>query len=111
MDETTNFKKAERLTATEETLREAKVLLARFEYLPFGAMVARRVVDGAWITDDESAVACEQTSFTCPICTWPQAGHHGPGRYKGNAANTHEEGCSLWAVLDGLPTPRLASSA
>jgi len=43
----------------------------------------------------------------CLVCGWPQEGHDGPGRYKGNAANTHEEGCSLDAVLNGQPAHRL----
>jgi hypothetical protein len=46
---------------------------------------------------------------TCPICGWPSEGHNGPGRYKGNAENTHEAGCSMDAVLRGRPAPRLAT--
>ncbi len=108
----------ERLERAEEALRQAemravegRILLARFEYLPYGATVARSVVDGEWITDSESAAACNQFDFECPVCGWPQKGHGGPGSYKGNAENTHEEGCSLRAVLDGEPAPRLRALA
>lgn len=47
----------------------------------------------------------------CLTCGWPAGGHKGPGRIKGNAENTHEEGCSMYAVLHGLPAPRLIRAA
>lgn len=95
------------VAALQRQLAEALILLERFEFLPCGAMVARRVVDGAWITDDEIAAECNQPKFICPVCTWPQRGHNGPGRYHGNAENTHEQGCSMYAVLHGEEAPRI----
>lgn len=92
----------------QRQLAEALILLERFEFLPYGATVARRVVDGEWITDDEIAEDCHQGEHRCPVCTWPQRGHRGPGRYKGNAENTHEQGCSMYAVLHGEEAPRIA---
>ncbi len=54
----------ERLERAEEALRQAemravegRILLARFEYLPDGATVARSVVDGEWITDSVSGIS------------------------------------------------------
>jgi hypothetical protein len=68
---------------------EALYLLRRMEYLRYGATVPG-------------------LNFVCPVCGWPQEGHDGPGRYKGNEENTHEEGCSLYAVLHGQPASRIA---
>lgn len=90
-------------------------LLQRFEYLPYGATIARRVVDGEWVTDPEvvAELAGHLAEHRCPVCTWPQRGHSGPGRYKGIAGgpNTHEQGCSMYAVLHGLDAPRIAGDS
>jgi hypothetical protein len=79
----------------EEQLESALILLRRYEYLPAGSTLPPYP---------------EQAGRECSCCGWPEGGHDGPGRYKGNAENTHEEGCSLDAVLHGRPAPRLASS-
>lgn len=84
------------LEAQQERLADALQLLSRLEYLRYGS---RTRLDER---PDEV--------FECPTCGWPQGGHPGPGRIKGNVENTHEEGCSLYAVLHGLAAPRLLTN-
>ena len=45
----------------------------------------------------------------CPVCGWPEGGHPGPGRYKGNAENTHEQDCSMDMLLKGELAPRMVA--
>jgi hypothetical protein len=89
------IRERDRLHAENTRLKEqqeaALILLRRYEYLR------------------PDAKPLPLIHCVCPCCGWPEGGHDGPGRYKGNAENTHEEGCSLDAVLHGRPAPRLAS--
>lgn len=81
----------------ERQLADALCLLVKFEFLRYASRTR--------MPEDRP-----DERFVCPVCGWPEGGHRGPGRIKGNAENTHEAGCSMYAVLHGQEAPRIANN-
>lgn len=67
------------------------------------------IVPRLWAMAQEQLRHLEYVAGRCPVCGWPEGGHPGPGRIKGNADNTHEQNCSMEALLAGRLAPRMVA--